>query len=464
MKKLFNLLTAVIILSIFLMLPLQISAQPVEQTVGLILNDSAAFDGYLLLAPSVFPGSYLVNNKGQYVHSWDHPIVPRHTSYLLENGLLLRVTIDGVEFGMNGAGAGGGVQLLDWDGTVLWDYVYADTTYRHHHDIKPMPNGNVLIMAWGKKSAVEAYAAGRDSAFVGIEVWSERIAEIRPIFPDSAEIVWIWHAWDHLIQDYDSTKANFGVVEDHPELIDINYAPRGILSDWLHFNAIAYNEELDQIIYSANFWSEVAVIDHSTTTAEAAGHTGGNSGKGGDILYRWGNPESYRRGDSTDERLYSNHDVHWVADGLPGQGRLMIFNNGRNRLNDTIDYSSVEEFMPPVDTNGNYTRHPDSAFGPLVVDWHYQGTPKESFYSRNMSGADRMPNGNTVIIAARSGHIYEVDSLGTIVWEYIAPLNATGPLPQGYFLSPNENTVFKVRKYALDYAGLSGHDLTRRGR
>ncbi len=107
MKKLFNLLTAVIILSIFLMLPLQISAQPVEQTVGLILNDSAAFDGYLLLAPSVFPRSYLVNNKGQYVHSWDHPKVPRHTSYLLEDGSLLRVTIDGVECVMDGGGAGG---------------------------------------------------------------------------------------------------------------------------------------------------------------------------------------------------------------------------------------------------------------------------------------------------------------------------------------------------------------------
>ena len=436
---------------------------PTPITIGLLQNDPGTFDGYVLMASVAYPTAYLINTDGQVVHSWVSVDVPRHGTYLREDGLLLRTRIGGTEFGMNGAGAGGGVQLLDWDGTVLWDYVYADTTYRHHHDIKPMPNGNVLIMAWEKKSAVEAYAAGRDSAFVGIEVWSERIAEIRPIFPDSAEIVWIWHAWDHLIQDYDSTKANFGVVEDHPELIDINYAPRGILSDWLHFNAIAYNEELDQIIYSANFWSEVAVIDHSTTTAEAAGHTGGQSGKGGDLLYRWGNPEAYRAGDSTDRVLYSSHDVHWITDSIPGQGRLILHNNGNNRLGDTINYSSTEEFTPPVDTSGDYILLPDSAYGPKVVDWHYQDTPKENFYSRIMSGADRLPNGNTIICAATTGHIFEVDSLGNKLWQYINPANSFGPMAQGSIPGPNAVLVFKVRKYATDYIGLVGKDLTPQG-
>ena len=463
MKKLFNPFTAVIMLSIFLLLPLQISAQPVEITVGLMLNDSAAYDGYLLLAPAVLPKAYLINNSGQIVHSWDSPVVPRHSTYLREDGLLLRATIGGAEFGMNGGGAGGRVQLVDWDGTILWDYLHADTLFRHHHDIKQMPNGNILVMAWVKKSPAEAYAAGRDSNFVAAEIWSEHIAEVRPIFPDSAEIVWIWQAWDHLIQEYDATKANFGVVEDHVELIDLNFSPRGDNADWLHFNAIAYNEQLDQIVMSNNRFHEIWVIDHSTTTSEAAGHTGGNSGMGGDILYRWGNPEAYRKGDSTDEMLYGSHDVHWIGDSLSGQGRFILYINGRNRFGDTTDYSSVEEFTPPIDTNGNYTRHPDSAFGPLVVDWHYQDTPKEDFYSRIMGGADRLPNGNTIICASTSGYIFEVDSLGNKVWEYISPLNVSGPMAQGSILSPNQNTVFKVRKYALDYAGLSGQDLTPQG-
>jgi hypothetical protein len=384
------------------------------------------------------------------------------STYLREDGILLRSTTGGEEFGMNGPGVGGRLQLVDWDGTVLWDYVYADTLYRHHHDIKTLPNGNILVIAWEKRTPAEAYAAGRDSSLVGSVIWSEHIAEVKPIFPDSAEIVWIWRVWDHLIQDYDSLQANFGPVGDHAELLDLNYAPRGGFDpDWLHFNAVAYNEQLDQIIISSNAWSEIWIIDHSTTTAEAAGHSGGQSGKGGDILYRWGNPLTYRAGDTSDRMLFNTHDVHWIADSLPGEGRIILFHNGNNRPDG--NYSSIEEFMPPVDSSGNYTRHPDSAFGPLVVDWHYEASPKEDFHSGIMSGADRMPNGNTVICTGASGELFEVEPSGNIVWKYINPVIGSGPLTQGETPSPNANAVFKVRRYAPDYSGLSGHDLTPQG-
>lgn len=461
MKKLFNLFTALIMLSIILILPWQVTAQPVETTIGLLQNDSGTFDGYTLLAHVVYPTTYLINNEGHIVHTWESPSGPRMSTYLREDGLLLRGAAGGEEFGMTGPGVGGRLQLLDWDGTVLWDYVYADTTYRHHHDIKPLPNGNILVIAWEKKTPAEAYAAGRDSSLVDVEVWSEHIAEVRPIFPDSAEIVWIWRVWDHLIQDYDSLQANYGPVEEHPELIDLNFAPRGDVSDWIHFNAVAYNEELDQIVVSSNIWSEIWVIDHSTTTAEAAGHTGGKSGKGGDLLYRWGNPLTYRKGDTTDQILFNTHDVHWISDSLPGQGRLLLFNNGQSRPDG--NYSSIEEFTSPADSQGNYTRHPDSAFGPLLVDWHYQASPKEDFYSRIMSGADRLPNGNTIICAATSGDLFEVDSSGNTLWRYLTPVNSSGPIAQGTPPSPNGRLVFKVRKYAPDYAGLTGRDLIPQG-
>ena len=63
----------------------------------------------------------------------------------------------------------------------------------------------------------------------------------------------------------------------------------------MHCNGLDYNSALDQIALSCRGMNEVYIIDHSTTTEEAVGHTGGNAGKGGDILYRWGNPSVPQR-------------------------------------------------------------------------------------------------------------------------------------------------------------------------
>ncbi len=75
----------------------------------------------------------------------------------------------------------------------------------------------------------------------------DHIIEVQPTGPTSGTIVWEWHVWDHLIQDYDSSKANYGVVGDHPELVDINYVT-STQQDWMHTNSIDYNEKFDQIL------------------------------------------------------------------------------------------------------------------------------------------------------------------------------------------------------------------------
>ena len=163
---------------------------------------------------------------------------------------------------------------------------------------------------------------------------------------------------------------------DHPELADINII--GGNRDWLHTNSIDYNPALDQIVVSLAHAGEIWVIDHSTTTAEAAGHTGGNSGKGGDLLYRWGNPANYDRGLPADRRLFSQHDARWIEPGLVGAGNIMFFNNGGGRPEG--QFSTVDEIAPPVDASGNYTLAAGSAFGPSELAWSY-GLPDPQFYA-----------------------------------------------------------------------------------
>ncbi|KAA3631358.1 MAG: hypothetical protein DWP97_13290 [Calditrichaeota bacterium] len=441
------------------------SVSAIEQTVGLQLHTEESYEGYTLFSPNSYNFTYLIDNDGQLVHSWEHQTSTRMSIYLREDGLLLKTAIGGEEFGLNGAGVGGTIQLIDWDGNIVWEYLHADSTYRQHHDVEPLPNGNILVLAWEKFSPDEAIAAGRDSTLLTDgELWAEHVYEIEPIIgTDSVNIIWEWHVWDHLIQEHDSTKENFGVVYDHPELIDLNYPSDGQnpgRADWLHFNDVAYNPVLDQILVSSNRNSEILIIDHSTTTIESAGHSGGNSGKGGDILFRWGNPQTYQRGDSTNQRLYGTHDGYWIPQGYPGAGNLLLFNNGF--LRPEGNYSSIEEFAPPIDSNGNYLLLPDQAYEPDSADWTYISDIPTDFYSSRISGMQRLQNGNTLICSGMNGRIFEINNLGTIVWEYINPVTASGPNIQGEELA-SSNQLFRAERYPLDYPAFIGRDLLPEG-
>ena len=216
-----------------------------------------------------------------------------------------------------------------------------------------MPNGNVLLIAWESKSRVEAIAAGRDPEKLTDEfLWPETIIEIQPDGKTGGKAVWSWKLWDHLVQSYDRSKANFGNPADHPERVDLNYIRRGN-ADWIHMNSVDYNAELDQIVLSARWFDEIWIIDHGTSTKEAAGHSGGRRGKGGDLLYRWGNPYAYSAGLPEQRVLFAQHDARWIGAGLPGAGNLLLFNNGTER-DDSRAYSSVDELVPPLLEDGTY--------------------------------------------------------------------------------------------------------------
>lgn len=424
-----------------------------QQTVGLFLNTPESYNGYTFFAPMPYTSTYLIDNCGYLIHTWESTYKPGLVAYLLPDGSILRT--GQLSSGSFGAGGYGGIiERIDWDSNVIWSYQISDTSQCQHHDIEYLPNGNVLAIVWEKATVAEVIQAGRNPANIGTSFWYDKIIEIEPSGSTGGNIVWEWHAKDHLIQDFDSTKDNYGIVTDHPELIDINFLTSSS-QDWLHLNSVDYNPQLDEILISCHNMSEVWIIDHSTTTAEAADHSGGNSGKGGDLLYRWGNPEAYDRGTSNDKQFFGQHNAHWIESGNPDEGKIMVFNNGANR---TPSYSSIDIIAPPLDSSNNYTINSGQPYGPDTIYWTYTADNPTDFYSSGISGAQRLPNGNTLICDGKSADFFEVTLTGNTVWEYVSPVSTNGPIAQE--TTTAANNVFRATRFSPDYSAFNGHTLT----
>ncbi|MEI6852052.1 MAG: aryl-sulfate sulfotransferase [Bacteroidota bacterium] len=438
------------------------------QTLGVLINDTTqTYNGYTLFAPKQNTMTYLINNKGQKLHEWTaSTYAPGQAVYLLENGHLLRTCMTQGNLG-TGGGEGGRIEEYDWDDNLVWSMDYSTSTYMQHHDIKKLPNGNIIMLVVEKKTLAQVEAAGFDTTSFQPDVHQKGfilpdcIIEIQPTYPTGGTIVWEWHVWDHLIQNHDASKLNYGVPSSHPELIDCAGDHRTKPLFWNHMNCIDYNPALNQIVMSVRGNSELWVIDHSTTTAQSASHSGGTHGKGGDLLYRWGNPQCYGIGNNTNQKYFEQHDVEWIKTDCPGAGNLLCFNNGVNR-----NYSTVDEITPPVDISGNYTYVSGSAYGPTNFTWTYSMTTPDTVFAHDISGAQRLPNGNTLIDAGPFGTFYEVTPSKQIVWKYVNPTDNTGPLIQGDTIPNNPvrpeekmNSVFRVYRYATNYAGFTGHVL-----
>ena len=422
-----------------------------QQTVGLFLNDSLSQNGFTLFSNN--KTTYLVDNCGRTVRTWQSDFTTNSGLYLLENGNLLRSCRIGGTF--NAGGVGGRIELFSWEGDLLWAYNYASDDYHQHHDICPLPNGNFLLLAWERRTQPEAIQAGRNPDLLTPDgLWPEKIVEVEMVGSNGINVVWEWRLWDHLVQDFDPDKDNFGSVAGHPERVNINFVGNiggpGI-ADWIHANSLAYHPDLDQIAVTSRTFSEIWIIDHSTTTTEAAGSTGGNAGKGGDLLYRWGNPQAYDRGTPADQILWGPHYANWIPAGYPNEGKLLVFNNGFNRPGN--NFSSVDMWEAPLGDQG-YLIEPGLAFGPSGPAWSYTAA---GFYAGTMSGAHALPNGNVFICQSTSSRFFEITPNHQIVWEYISPSSGFGPIAQG---QTNNSVTFRATRYPASYPAFEGKYLS----
>jgi len=357
----------------------------------LIYDKEKINEGLVLIDDLNTDEVFLVEKNGTKFHEWTLSNELGNDAFLEDDGkllALLKTDNDQITFG----GSGGQIQVINPDNSIDWEFVYSTEDYNLHHDIKRLPNGNLIALLWEKKETEEA----KEKGFEGDQdVFIESVIEIDPT---TNEIIWKWSSWDHLIQDVDSDKSNYGILEETPQLIDVNYNSALEDGDIMHANSIEYDSVNDLIYISVNYYSEVWVIDHSTTTDEAITSLGGNYNKGGDLIYRFGNPSTYN---SNEERLFNNnHFCNIIKEGIPGAGNIMVFVNGGETLQ-----SKVYELQLPSVLDLNV---------PPTIKWFYEN---EELYSGRVSGAVRLENGNTLITEADFGY-WEVTEEKEIVWKY----------------------------------------------
>ncbi|MEM9380712.1 MAG: aryl-sulfate sulfotransferase [Planctomycetota bacterium] len=436
--------------------PGQEAAQNPEQR-GLHVRTDAAHDGLTLVAPLRSLDTHLVDAAGEVVHTWasEHP--PGNAAYLLDDGSLLRCCRDARDAPFAGGGEGGRLQRTSWDGELLWDFAMASSRWRQHHDVEPLANGNVLVIVWEGVSAEEAVAAGRDADNVADGgMWPDAIVELRPHGASDAEVVWEWHAWDHLVQDRDPEKPHFGDPKANPERIDVNFdradrpktaeeiareeavarrlrslgyaggddeeppagdGRRRVRSDWMHTNSIDHDPESDLIAISVRSASEVWFIDHSTTTEEARTSEGGRYGRGGDLVYRFGRPASWR-GDG-EQVLFHQHDARFVRAG--DALHVTVFNNGSGRPGG--DRSSADEFALPFTFDGGFARPEAGGVVAPRLAWTWNGGD-EVLFNGHICGAQRLEGGSTLVCFGEDGRALEVTPDGELAWDWRHPFRA----------------------------------------
>jgi Arylsulfotransferase (ASST) len=431
---------------------------------GVFYSASAFSDGYILSGAWSGKTTMLYDNKLKIVNTWDHSKLSDslngYSSYIMPNGHLLRsAQAPTIKKGstqisppLNAAPQQGIIDEIDAQGKVVWTYQLSDSIYMLHHDFKLLPNGNILAVAFVRYSRSQFLAAGVDSTLLGDGqpakvMLGEKIVEIKPDYTKGGgSIVWEWTMFDHV--------APKSQALNNPRLISGSIVKALWSGQWVHLNGIEFDSTRNLIVFTSRIFSELYVIDHSTTTEEAKGHSGGKHGMGGDILYRWGHTSNYLENGT--QRILVLHCPTVIPNGYPGEGNIMFFHNN---LNGTSGASEVVEITPPFDNNGKFLQPTATGFGPESPTWIY--APTSNFRSDYMSSTFRLPNGNTLIHEAypssgsanpmsAGGRIREVTNEQAII-DTASLSNGTTPNPGTFGTAFNPA---KIMYYPSSYIGI----------
>ncbi|HMU04499.1 MAG TPA: aryl-sulfate sulfotransferase, partial [Saprospiraceae bacterium] len=275
---------------------------------GILLNTSDATNGYSLFTAQ--GRTYLVDNCGEIVNSWSIPFAVRHCKLLPDGNILYM--------------SNGTIEERNWDDQFIKSILLNGVGLILEYEVIKLKNGNYLCVGREQVSLQKFEEYGYDIPFTNPTL-SDVVIEVDG---NNGEVVWRWNLFDHVIQDKFPNKRGYGVLKDKPGKIDINAISTVYwnFTESFMINGMDYNEELDQIVLSVRKIGEIVIIDHSTTTEQAKGSTGGKYNKGGDLLYRYGNPANYDRAPESSRQLYFQHNPNWIKYG-EHKDKIMVFNN-----------------------------------------------------------------------------------------------------------------------------------------
>ena len=373
-------------------------------------NQKEAYKGFTLWCSMGQKGKvYLMDMKGKVVHTWNMPLPPGNYGFLLENGNLLYA--GRTKFGHGGSdhhmsGKGGVVYEESWDGDTITKLYQPN----QHHDFDKMPNGNYLAILWEPLprdmwSRVIGGVPGTE--FSDGYIFEEKIVELDP----QNNVVWEWLPSQHLS------------FEDYP------VGPLDDRLEWLHANSLDYLPAgnpitgKEAIMISLRHPSTCIIVDKAS----------------GKVVWRYGGFIEGEWG-----RLGQQHDFSMIPENLPGGGNILIFDNG-DKLPSVkaanmywgIGHSRVLEIDPDSKKVKWEYDHEDK-------DWDFPIPQKDKFHSGYISGAQRLPNGNTLICDGAHGRIFEVTKSKEIVWE---------------FINPEQKAIFRAYRYGPDFPGFKGKNL-----
>ena len=429
--------TPALVLSVLFLAPAASPAAPSVYPTGTTIYDPArAWNGYTVLSPLGTEAAIVIDMNGNIVKRWD--------GYSNSAGGPARVLPDGGIIAAAGTRPPyqESLELVqrDFAGNVVWRFDRNEQvqardgatiwSLRQHHDWQreDFPAGyyapGVEPAAAGSKTLVLTHTSRIEPAVADVMLEDDRIIEVTW----EGEVVWEWVASEH-IDELGFDPAARAVIKAAPGF----NAGRGGF-DWLHLNSATYlgpNRWFDE--GDARFAPSNVIVSSRQASLLAI------IGRDGSIVWRLGPDFSQTEELRAIRQIIGQHQAHLIPKGLPGEGNLLVFDNGG---------ASGYGFTNPIaiDGSGAFVR-PNSRvleIDPvtLVLVWSYSAPGQ--FFASNISGAQRLPNGNTLVTEGTSGRLFEVTTDGTIVWEYVSPLFARGAGPRP------SNAVY--RAYRLPYA------------